>query len=172
MDINIDNYLRLNIQDAIMVLISTILIVLFVKKFFWKHVQAYLEARAAHIQSELDQSALNLQASENLKVQYEEKMANVKSEAKEIISIAKDNATKEASEIVLKAKENATQLKNRAAFEIENEKAKVREQMKEEISEVAFMAAKKVIAKELDEQTQKKYVEDFIDKAGEGSWQD
>ncbi len=172
MDINIDNYLRLNIQDAVMVLISTILIVLFVRKFFWKYVQDYLEARAAHIQSELDQSATNLQESEALKAQYEEKMAAVKSEAKEIISIAKDNAAKEASDIVAKAKENAMLTKERAAFEIENEKSKVREQMKEEISEVAFMAAKKVVGKELDEDTQKKYVEDFIEKAGEASWHD
>lgn len=171
MDINIDNYLRLNFQDAIMVLISTILVVVFVKKFFWKHVQTYLEGRAAHIQSELDESAEKLKESELLKAQYEEKMVNVKSEAKEILTIAKENASKEAADIVGKAKSNAKVIKEKATFEIENERFKIKEQIKEEISEVAFMAAKKVVAKELDEETQKKYVEDFIEKAGDESWQ-
>lgn len=170
MDINIDNYLRLNIQDAVMVLISTILIVLFVKKFFWKYVKDYLEARAAHIQGELDESATKLAESEALKAQYEEKMMNVKSEAKEILSIAKDSASKEAADIVAKAKENAEVMKKKASFEIENEKSKVKEQIKEEISEVAFLAAKKVVAKEMDEETQKKYVDDFIEKAGDDTW--
>lgn len=174
--INIDNYLRLNIQDAVMVLISTILIVIFVKKFFWNYVQDYLAAREAHIQNELDESATKLKESEDLKAQYEEKMAGVKAEAKEIIAIAKENASKEAMSIVSKAKDNAQAMKEKATLDIENEKAKVKEQIKEEISEVAFLAAAKVVGKELDETTHKKYVSDFIDeaektKAGEGLWQ-
>ena len=56
-------------------------------------------------------------------------------------------------------------------MEIEHEKAKVREQLKEEISEVAFLAARKIVEKELDESTHRKYVEDFIDEAGEQTWQ-
>lgn len=169
--INIDNYLRLNVQDAVMVLISTILIVIFVKKFFWNYVQDYLAAREAHIQNELDESANKLKESETLKVQYEEKMAGVKSEAKEIIAVAKENASVEAQGIIVKARENAEAMKEKAALDIENEKAKVKEQIKEEISEVAFLAATKVVGKELDEATQKKYVDDFIEKAGEDSWQ-
>lgn len=169
--INIDNYLRLDVQDAVMVLISTILIILFVKKFFWNYVQEYLDARQAHIQNELDESAAKLKESEALKMQYEEKMANVKSEAKEIIAIAKENASKEAQTIVSKAKDNAEAMKEKATLDIENEKAKVKEQIKEEISEVAFLAAAKVVGKELDEQTHKKYVEDFIEQAGEEPWQ-
>ena len=35
--INIDDYLRINLYDAVLVLISTLLIVLIVKKFFWNY---------------------------------------------------------------------------------------------------------------------------------------
>ena len=74
--INIDDYLRINLYDAVLVLISTLLIVLIVKKFFWNYVRQYLEQRQAFIQSQLDESKANLQESEKLKTQYEEKMAN------------------------------------------------------------------------------------------------
>ena len=79
----------------------------------------------------------------------------------------KDSASKEAEEIVTKAKASAEAIKEKAALEIEHEKARVKKQIKEEISEVAFLAASKVVLKELDEETHKKYVDDFIEQAGE-----
>ncbi len=169
--INIDDYLRINLYDAVLVLISTLLIVLIVKKFFWNYVRQYLEQRQAFIQSQLDESKANLQESEKLKTQYEEKMANAKQEALNLISAAKNTASREAGEIVSKARDDAHAIKEKAEMEIEHEKAKVREQLKEEISEVAFLAARKIVEKELDESTHKKYVEDFIDEAGEQTWQ-
>lgn len=169
--INIDDYLRINLYDAVLVLISTLLIVLIVKKFFWNYVRQYLEQRQAFIQSQLDESKANLQESEKLKTQYEEKMANAKQEALDLISAAKNTASREAGEIVSKAHDDAHAIKEKAEMEIEHEKAKVREQLKEEISEVAFLAARKIVEKELDESTHKKYVEDFIDEAGEQTWQ-
>ncbi len=169
--INIDDYLRINLYDAGLVLISTLLIVLIVKKFFWNYVRQYLEQRQAFIQSQLDESKANLQESEKLKTQYEEKMANAKQEALDLISAAKNTASREAGEIVSKARDDAHAIKEKAEMEIEHEKAKVREQLKEEISEVAFLAARKIVEKELDESTHKKYVEDFIDEAGEQTWQ-
>ena len=169
--INIDDYLRINLYDAVLVLISTLLIVLIVKKFFWNYVRQYLEQRQAFIQSQLDESKANLQESEKLKTQYEEKMANAKQEALDLISAAKNTASREAGEIVSKARDDAHAIKEKAEMEIEHEKAKVREQLKDEISEVAFLAARKIVEKELDESTHKKYVEDFIDEAGEQTWQ-
>ena len=58
--INIDDYLRINVYDAILVLISTILIVLIVKKFFWNYVREYFDKRTAFIQSQLDETANKL----------------------------------------------------------------------------------------------------------------
>ena len=34
-DFNIDNYLRISLTDVVLVCISTFLIVMFAKKFFW-----------------------------------------------------------------------------------------------------------------------------------------
>ena len=171
MDINIDNYLRIDVQDMIMVLISTFLIIIIVKKFFWNYLREYLKNREAFIQGQLDESAANLKASDELKLQYEEKLAGAKNEANEIISNASTNAKNEANEIVNAAKLQAEAIKEKAQAEIEHEKSKVRNEMKEQISEVAFMAAQKVVEKELDEEVHKKYVEDFIKEAGEEEWQ-
>lgn len=171
MDINIDNYLRINLVDMGMVLISTFLIVLIVKRYFWKYVKQYLDARQLHIQTELATTSQNLHQSEELKAQYAEQMKHARSDADSIILDAKQKASREAEAIIIHAEEHAQTVKAKAFQDIEYEKAKVKEQMKEEISEVAFLAAKKVVAKELDEDVHKKYVKDFIDQAGGDSWQ-
>lgn len=74
-------------------------------------------------------------------------MANAKQEALDLISAAKNTASREAGEIVSKARDDAHAIKEKAEMEIEHEKAKVREQLKEEISEVAFLAARKIRGK-------------------------
>lgn len=172
MGINIDNYLRVNLVDMGLVLISTFLIVMIAKKYFWKYAKDYLDNRQAHIQNELAESRKNLDESAAMKQQYEEKLAMARNEANEIVSTAKKKASDEASEIVADARNNASIMKEKAFHDIEREKANVRDQIKEEISEVAFMAAQKVVEKELDKNVHKKYVKDFIDQAEEdNSWQ-
>lgn len=170
--INIDNYLRINLVDMAFVLFSTFLIVLIAKKFFWKYAKAYLDGRVAYIQGELDESNKNLAESEILKAQYETRIASAHQEAGEILTTAKQRATQEAGDIVAQARNNAQMMKEKAFDDIAQEKANVRNQMKEEMSEIAFLAAKQVVKKELDEKTHKQYVKDFIDQAEEDeTWQ-
>lgn len=167
MDVVIDNYLRLDYQDMIMVLISTFLIVLIAKKYFWNILKDYLANREAYIQTQLSDSETKLKESETLKAQYEEKLADAKGEAKSIVDNATAHAKHEATSIIDNAKTQAQMIKEKAEKEIEHEKTKVKDEIKQQISEVAFMAAQKVVEKELDASTHKKYVDDFIAKAGD-----
>lgn len=171
MDINISNYLRINLVDMGFVLVSTFLIVVITKKYFWKYAQDYLEKREAHIANELATAKQNLDESEVIKKQYEDQILNAKKEANDIIYLAKQKAVEESQQIVSSAKTSANLIKDKALQDIEKEKLSVRNQMKQEISEIAFMAAKKVVEKELDEAVHKKYVEDFINEAEGQSWQ-
>ena len=169
--INIDDYLRINVYDAILVLISTLLIVFIVKKFFWNYVREYLDKRQAYIADQLSSSEQKLKESDELKKQYEDKLSHAKDEAQGIIQVAKDDASREAKEILVQAKESADLMKQKAEREIEQEKIQAKQQMKQEISDVAFLVAKQVVQKEVDEETHKQYVDDFIEQAGESSWQ-
>ena len=62
-------------------------------------------------------------------------------------------------------------LKEKARKDIEREKVQARSEMKDAIVEVAFEAAKQIVNKELDETAHKQYVDDFIEHAGDESWQ-
>ena len=170
MGITIDNYLRLNVTDMIMVLISTFLIVLIAYKFFWSKVLDYLKRREDAIAGDLKAAADEKAAQEAMRVEYETQLAGAKGEALEIIEKAKVHAKDEKQTALKQAKAEADKIKEKALQDIEREKLQAKEEIKDQITEVAFLAAEKIVGKELDEAKHKDYVKDFIDNAGEASW--
>ena len=155
--------------DIIMVCVSTLIIIAIAKHFFWDKVLAYLDARKAAIQADIDAGTQSREAGEQYKRQYEEQMANARGEAHEILESAKANAVQEKREILAAARGEAEAVKEKAR--IEREKVQARAEMKDAIVDVAFEAAKQIVNKELDESTHKQYVDDFIEHAGDESWQ-
>ena len=146
--------------------VSTLIIVAVAKHFFWDKVLAYLDARKAAIQADIDAGLQSKEAGEQYKRQYEEQMANARGEAHELLESAKANAVQEKREILAAARGEAEAVKEKARKDIEREKVQARAEMKDAIVDVAFEAAKQIVNKELDESTHKQYVDDFIEHAG------
>lgn len=162
MNINIENYLRLNLVDMILVLISTLLLCFLAKKFFWNFALEYLDKRKALIQEELDHAKQSELEGEAYKKQYADQLKNAKNEANAILDKARNDAKEEGALIVQKAQNDARLTLEKAQRDIESEKLNAQKQIRKEISEVAFVAAKHILEKEIDEDTQKKYVDQFI----------
>lgn len=171
MDINITNYLRLDPVDMALVCISTFIICLIAKRYFWDVVLDYFKQRSDAIASDINAGAEAKLAGEDYKVQYETQLANVKGEAHEILETAKRNAALEKKEILASARCEAEGLKTKAIQDIEREKVHAQKEMRQTISDVAFEAAGKIIKKEFNEKEQQRYVDEFIEHAGDDSWQ-
>lgn len=169
--INIDNYLRLNLTDMVLVLISTLLICAFAKHFFWEKVLGYFDRREKLIAEELANAKKLQEDGDAYKERYAQQFKGIKDEARQLIDAAKVSAKEERAEIVGKAKEEASQTLEKALRDIEREKVQVKNEIKKEITEVAFLAASKIVGKELSEVEHKQYVDDFIEHAGEDSWE-
>ena len=171
MNIDITNYLRINPVDMALVCISTLIICLIAKHFFWDVIVDFLQKREDAIAQDINAGKQARIEGEEYKVQYETQMANVKGEAHEILETAKRNAAAEKKEILDKARVEADGLKTKAMQDIEREKVQAQKEMKQTIADVAFEAAGKIIEKEIDDQQQQKYVAEFIEHAGDDSWQ-
>lgn len=171
MNINIDNYLRLNVTDMILVLISTVLICLLAKHFFWPQVLGYFDRRQKLIADEIASGQKAHAEGETFKQQYADQLKGAKNEAHEIIEAAKQSAKSEGAQILSKARIDANNAVEKAQRDIEREKMMAEKDIKKEITEVAFLAAEKIVGKELNDEEQKKYIDDFISNAGETPWQ-
>ena len=80
-DFNIDNYLRISFTDVVLVCISTLLIVLFAKHFFWNKLVAFVKKRQDLIQENIDASITLKEEASQIKAQYDEKMKHAGQEA-------------------------------------------------------------------------------------------
>ncbi|MCI6087209.1 MAG: F0F1 ATP synthase subunit B [Absicoccus porci] len=166
-DFNVANYLRINLQDMIMTLISTILIVLFAKHFFWDKILAFVKKRQDLIQDNIDSSENLKKAALAQKEKYDVQMQHAGQDAHVIIETARVNATQQKKEILDQANSEAARIKAKAQEDIDRDRLKAQDEMKEAISDVAIEAAKKLVDKEMDESTQRKFVDDFLAKAGD-----
>lgn len=166
----IENYLRISLTDVILVMISTILIVLIAKKFFWSKLVAFVEKRQQLVQANIDSSLALKKEAENLKDQYNKQIMSAGQEANVILENARAQATQEKKQILSKAQQEAVLLKQKAQEDIEREKRNAQNSMKDAIGEVAVDVAKRFVADQMDEETQKKYVDDFLSEAGDKSW--
>lgn len=166
----IENYLRISLTDVILVMISTILIVLIAKKFFWSKLVAFVEKRQQLVQANIDSSLALKKEAEDLKDQYDKQIMSAGQEANVILENARAQATQEKKQILSKAQQEAVLLKQKAQEDIEREKRNAQNSMKDAIGEVAVDVAKRFVADQMDEETQKKYVDDFLSEASDKSW--
>lgn len=171
MGININDYMRLNLTDVVLVCISTLIICLIAKHFFWDVIVTYFQKRTAAIQADIDAGTEARQSGEAYKQRYEAQMADARKEAHALLEDAKRGAQAEKKELLAKARQEAEGMKTKALQDIEREKLQAQKEMKQAITDAAFDAAGKIIEKELDEEQQQKYVDEFIDHAGDDTWQ-
>ncbi len=171
MNLNIDNYLRIDLTDMTLTLISVVIIVWIAKKYFWNNVKEYLEKREAFIQGQLDEAVSKNQEGQLAMTTAQEELASLRAQSKDILDNAQTTARSEANAIIAEAKENAISIKQKAHHDIEQERREVTKQIKQEMSDIALLAASKVVEKELNDEIHRKYIEDFIDEAGDAKWQ-
>lgn len=169
-DFNIDNYLRISWQDVLLVCISTFLIVIFCKHFFWNKLLEFIARRQALIQDNIDSSEKLRNEALEEKKQYDAQLASAGAKANEIIAQARREAEAQKTEIVDSARAQADNIGRAAREDIERDKLKAQKEMKTAITDVALAAAGQILESEIDETRQKEILDKLIDQAGEGKW--
>lgn len=167
---NIANYLRIDLQDVIMVLISTALIILFAKHFFWNKILTFVQKRQDLIQDNINTSVNLREQAHQEKAQYDEKIKNAGKDAHVIIETARANANEQKKQIIGAAETEAARMKQKAQEDIDRDRLKAQDDMKTAIGDVAIEAAKKLVGREMDDELQRKFVDDFISEAGDQKW--
>lgn len=169
-DFNIDNYLRISWQDVLLVCISTFIIVVVCRHFFWDKLLAFIQKRQALIQDNIDSSEKLKQQALEEKQKYDAKIASAGKRANEIIDQARREAQAEKDQIIDSAKTQANNIERAAREDIERDKLKAAKEMKSAITDVALSAAGQILEAEIDETKQKEILDRLIDQAGEGKW--
>ena len=136
------------------------------RHFLFKPVNEIIEKRNALIQGDLDEAAKEKEDAIKLKTEYEASIADAKQEAADIIDKTKKASAKEHDEAVAKTQEETAKMIADAKESIEADKEKAMSSLRQEIATIAMAAATQVINRNIDEEANKKYLDDFLGEAG------
>jgi F-type H+-transporting ATPase subunit b len=134
-------------------------------------VRNVLEKRRQKIAGELAEAADNKKSAAAMKAEYEAKLKEVSKEADGILEEARRKAKIREAEIVEEARAEAARIIERAGREIELEKKKALDDMKQEIISIASVMAGKVVAASINTTVQDALIDETLKEMGESTWQ-
>jgi F-type H+-transporting ATPase subunit b len=143
--------------------ILTFLVLFFVlAKFAWKPLLAALESRENEIKSSLEDAEKARIELERLNSESEEIIAKARSEAQTIRVEAKSVAEKIKAEVMAQAGEDAKKIRDEAEKQIQVEKDKAINEVRNEVVNLTMNVAEKVIKKNLSKEDNQSFIEDSI----------
>ena len=163
--------LGISLTEFIFYLINFLILVGVLGKFLYKPFLEMMEGRRQSIQDALDNAEMvNRRADEKMH-NYNKRIARAEEEGREIIREAKAKADLQAKAIIDEANEKAAEIAAKAEPNIQREKEKAMEDMRQEIAVLAMMAAEKIVEHEIQRIGQEAIVDEVIRQARSTGWQ-
>lgn len=156
--------------DSAITILAMFFVFLLLSYLLFNPARNLMEKRQEGIREQMETAAREKQDAIQFKAEYDEKIKNVQKETDEILSEARKKALKKESVMLEEAREEAAQIVARANREVELEKSKVKDEMRQEIINVATAMAGKIVASSLDESKQSQLLADTLEEMGDETW--
>ena len=146
---------------------NLLILYLFLKKLLFVPVKNMIDSRQKEIDDMYNDAEGSKKDAAALKVEYEKKLAEANEESETIVKNAIRRAQLKEEEILREADAEATRKLSRAAEEIELEKKRAINEVKNEVSDMAIGIASAVIERDVSEGEHRALIDDFIRGIGE-----
>jgi F-type H+-transporting ATPase subunit b len=156
--------LTVNPGLIIWTIVIFILVLLVLKKYAWKPLLNALHNREDTIKNALENAEKLNKEAKVLMEQNKKNIEDASRNAMKIINEAKDSGKKEREDIMSNANDETRKMIERAKLDIQNEKESALEQMRNEIADLVIKAAGKVINENLDNEKQRKLIDEYLSK--------
>lgn len=160
-------YLDINPSTIIFAIINFCILVVGLKVFLYKPVCNMLDSRKEEVANNLNSAEEAKLEAQKLKDEYAARLQNARSEAQEIINQAAKIGEQTKADIVSEAREEAARLTAKAQAEIAREKTEALNEIRNEIADLAVLAASKVVGKTIDVADHQNMVNNFVKEVGE-----
>lgn len=161
------NFIGVNLLDAVFVLLNTLLIFFCAKKFLFVPVKKMIDDRQKEIDDMYAAADTAKADAQTMRDDYEKKLNDAKQTSEEIVRDAVLRGQNRQEEIIRAANAEADAIRDKAVRDIALEKKKALNDAKDEISVVAVAIAEKVVSRKLDTADQEQLIAEFIDNLGE-----
>lgn len=143
-------------------ILNILVLYIILKKLLFKPVTKHMDSRAKKIQEALDAAEESKEMVRQMKIEYDEKIKAAKEEGQKVMEMYKNMAEKEYNSIIETARNEADQMIQNAKVELQVEKEQLITSIKGEISDLVLATSEKVLKKNLDDDTNRKLISEFI----------
>lgn len=162
-----ESFIGVNFWTALFILINTLTIFFVAKKFLFGPVMKIIEDRQNEIDGMYSDAGKAKQDAEAMRSDYAAKLSDAHATSDRIVKEAVARAQHREEEIIRQANADASAILDKAHADIAMEKKKALNDAKDEISGVAMAIAEKVVERQLNDDDQRKLIDQFIDGLGD-----
>lgn len=143
-------------------ILAFVVMLFFVRFFFWEKINAFLERRQEASAKALTEAEEERQKAQTLQDRAKKEYASMKKETDDLKARLVKEAYKEQEKLIEEAKASAKHRLEQAERDIDYEIAQANEQIKISIKEIAFKAASKIVKREIDESLHQDIFEELL----------
>ena len=157
--------------DAVVLGLSMLVLFTILSYLLFNPVRDMLQKRQQRVVDDQETAKRERQEAIEYKEAYDKKLKEVDKEAQEILSAARKKAMQNEAKIVAEAREEAARIIERANAQIELEKKRALDDMKQEMITIASMMAEKVVSASIDTTVQESLLDETLKEMGDRTWQ-
>jgi len=159
------------IADAVILALAVGFLFFLLSALLFNPARELMKKRQEKIKTEMETAAKDMADAKQMKAEYDARLAAADKDVDAILSEGRKKALARENEIIAEAKEEAALVLERAEREIELEKSKVKDEVKQEMIGVARAMAGRFVTASMDDETQAKLIDEALNEMGEGTWQ-
>lgn len=125
-----------------------------------------MRAREEKVARTLDEASEARERAVQLEAQYDQKLKEAQREIQRMMEEAQQAAERRRQELLARAQEEAERTLQRAKEEIAREREEAVAAIRREMASLAVAAASQVVGRSLDDEDQRRLVEEFVANAG------
>ena len=145
-------------------MLNFFILVWILARFAYKPLVSMMQERKERIAKDLADAEAARNEAEQFKADYAAQIANARQEAQQIVEMAVQQAEATTREQLAAAREQIEREKERARQDIVNERDRAMNNLRNEVISLSVAMATKVVAKDMDSETNTKLIEDAIAK--------
>jgi len=129
--------------------ISFLVLIFFAKKFLFGPITEIMNQRRIKIDSDLKNAEQTKTDADNLRAEYEKKLADIAEEAKQRVAQSVADAENSAKRVREKAEEEIAELTKRHEERLAADRLEVRRELKNEVADITVEIANKVLREQM-----------------------
>lgn len=162
-----ESFVGVNFWTCLFTLVNLFILYKFMKKLLFKPVQNMIDSRQKEIDDLYADADRSKAEAEALKTQYEGQLSEANAERERILKAAHQRAQQQQETMLREAQEQAARTLKRADEQIELEKKQARNELKNEVSDMAVQIAGAVLARDVKPAEHEALIDSFIDGLGD-----